>query len=350
MSITMKEIAYLCGVSRGTVDRVLNDRGGVKAETAERIRAAAESMGYRSNIAARTLSAQHKQLKIGVLVNAIGHQYFSEIMSGMIRALEGLSTYNITGIIKLSGGFDVDQQLKLLDELMQQGVNAVAITPANSPRVASKLREFTAKGIPVIVVSALIDGFDYFSYVGCNHYLSGRIAGGFAKLIVPARSKVAILTGSRNMTGLNRRVAGFSDAVLSSGDYSLLDPVQSSDDDVIAYKAVSNLVSRHPDIDLFFFAAGGYSGGFQALGDAHLLGKAKVIAFDVQEVSLNYLKKGFVSALFNQHPHDQGRHAVKQLADYLLVGAIPEKRRNYEPIEILIDESFYAPPDEGRGK
>ena len=306
MGITMKEIAYMCGVSRGTVDRVLNDRGGVKADTEERIRAIAESMGYRSNVAARTLSATQRQMKIGILVNAIGHQYFTEIMSGMIGAIEQLAAYNITGVIKLSGGFDVDQQLHLLDELMQQGVSAVTITPANSPRVAEKLREFTAKGIPVVVVSALIDNFEYFSFIGCNHYRSGRIAGGFAKQIVPAGSKVAVLTGSHSMPGLTRRVGGFLDAMREADrEYVVLDPVQSFDDDVIAYKALSNLVSRHPNINLFFFAAGGYNGGFQALGDAGMLGKAKVIAFDVQDTSVNYLKKGYVSALFNQHPVDR---------------------------------------------
>jgi len=44
MSITMKEIASICDVSRGTVDRVLNNRGKVRPETAERILAVARSM------------------------------------------------------------------------------------------------------------------------------------------------------------------------------------------------------------------------------------------------------------------------------------------------------------------
>lgn len=50
MSITMKEIASICDVSRGTVDRVLNNRGKVRPETAERILAVARSMGYRKQV------------------------------------------------------------------------------------------------------------------------------------------------------------------------------------------------------------------------------------------------------------------------------------------------------------
>ena len=43
---TIKEIAALAGVSRGTVDRVLNDRGAVNPETAEKIRKIAKELDY----------------------------------------------------------------------------------------------------------------------------------------------------------------------------------------------------------------------------------------------------------------------------------------------------------------
>ena len=44
---TIKEIAALAGVSRGTVDRVLNDRGAVNPETAEKIRKIAKELDYK---------------------------------------------------------------------------------------------------------------------------------------------------------------------------------------------------------------------------------------------------------------------------------------------------------------
>ena len=46
---TIKEIAALAGVSRGTVDRVLNDRGAVNPETAEKIRKIAKELDYKEN-------------------------------------------------------------------------------------------------------------------------------------------------------------------------------------------------------------------------------------------------------------------------------------------------------------
>lgn len=343
MAATMKEIAYMCGVSRGTVDRVLNNRGNVRDATAERIRAVAESIGYTAPSSKHSTPHLGRNLKIGILVNAVGHQYFSQILSGMMKALEALGAYQISSVVKLSGGFDADQQLRLLDELMAQDVSALAITPANNPRVADKLRQFTDRGIPVVVVSSLIDNFDYFAFVGCEHYLSGRIAGGFARKILPGGGKVAVVTGLHVMPGLNRRIAGFTDAMhAASVHYDILEPVQSCDDDVITYKALTDLISRHDDIDLFFFGAGGYNGGYQAFKDAGLLGRRQIIAFDAPDVSVMQLRQGNVAALFNQHPVAQGRHAIRCLSDYLLFRQIPKKRELYERIEILIDESFYS--------
>lgn len=56
--MTIKEIAAMCGVSRGTVDRVLNHRGRVKPETEQAVRAALEQAGYTKNIAGRALTVR----------------------------------------------------------------------------------------------------------------------------------------------------------------------------------------------------------------------------------------------------------------------------------------------------
>jgi len=56
--VTMKSIAEICGVSRGTVDRALNGRGRVSKETADNIRKAARQLGYQPNPAGKALAAR----------------------------------------------------------------------------------------------------------------------------------------------------------------------------------------------------------------------------------------------------------------------------------------------------
>ena len=58
--VTIKQIADLCGVSRGTVDRVINERGNVKPETKELVLSMAKELGYKPNPAGKALSARKK--------------------------------------------------------------------------------------------------------------------------------------------------------------------------------------------------------------------------------------------------------------------------------------------------
>ena len=63
--VTIKKIAELCGVSRGTVDRVLNGRGRVKPETEEVVRQMARQLGYQPNPAGKALAARKKH-RLGI--------------------------------------------------------------------------------------------------------------------------------------------------------------------------------------------------------------------------------------------------------------------------------------------
>ena len=81
--MTIKEIAKLCGVSRGTVDRVLNKRGKVKLETQEMILRVIEEHGYTKNIAGRALTVKCMQPVIGVILCSEGNPFFDDVIAGL---------------------------------------------------------------------------------------------------------------------------------------------------------------------------------------------------------------------------------------------------------------------------
>ena len=69
--LTIRQIAQLAGVSRGTVDRVLNNRAGVNPETAARVRRIAEEVGYQPNIAGQQLAGNESGICASPLCAAI---------------------------------------------------------------------------------------------------------------------------------------------------------------------------------------------------------------------------------------------------------------------------------------
>ena len=66
--VTIKKIAEIAGVSRGTVDRVLNNRPGVNAETYHKVKEIADKLGYEPNMAGQMLAARKKKIRLGFIV------------------------------------------------------------------------------------------------------------------------------------------------------------------------------------------------------------------------------------------------------------------------------------------
>jgi len=94
MPRTITDIARLAGVSKQTVSRVLNNRGRVSPQTRERVQLLCERLGYRPNVAAKTLATKAKQ-NVGVLMVAVGEHgtsvsaiaSYAECLEGLQRAL-----------------------------------------------------------------------------------------------------------------------------------------------------------------------------------------------------------------------------------------------------------------------
>ena len=133
--VTMKKIAELCGVSRGTVDRALNGRGRVNAETAAMIKKMAEQLGYEPNPAGKALAARKNHPVIGVLLPSEGNAFFDDVIHGMDRAASSYVIYGLTVRYYSMKGYDVDKQLHLMEQ-MKGKVNALIISPIDDARIA----------------------------------------------------------------------------------------------------------------------------------------------------------------------------------------------------------------------
>ena len=112
----------MAGVSRSTGDRVLNGRGRVNAETEQRIRHLANTMGYTPNIAAKALASKHKTIKIGCIINAVGNIFFDEVAAGIAAAAEELSGFDVQIITRDVAKLSVAQQIGLLDQLAEEKI------------------------------------------------------------------------------------------------------------------------------------------------------------------------------------------------------------------------------------
>lgn len=149
MAVTLKDIAKACGVSRGTVDRALNNKGRISSETKEKILKAAEDMGYRPDLLARSL-VKGRTMSIGVVVFDILNRYFAQ----MVNAIEFEAKKRGYFVNIALQEKDPDMEIQLINSLVDRRMDGIILCPVNK---GSNFARFIKKlPIPVIVIGNLI--------------------------------------------------------------------------------------------------------------------------------------------------------------------------------------------------
>lgn len=336
---TMKEIADLSGVSRGTVDRVLNHRGSVRPETARRVMEIAGRLGYQPNKAGLILAAQKKNIKIGVILFQDTNPFFKEVLEGVHAKAKELSGYNCQISIR-QVPFDETCQLQAMDSLMSGHIHGLVISPYNAPCIAEKINQFAELGIPVVTANTDIPS-RRMAYVGSNYFLSGQTAAGLVGRMAFGETKVGILTGSSHILCHTERIAGFMETIQKHYPHiSVTEILENNDNDKESYEKVKLLLTRHPETNALYFTAAGVYGGCQAVRSLGLSGKIKIFTYDNVDTTTELVKAGIITATICQQPFVQGYRPLELLSKYLLEGAAPEKEFYYTDIDIRIRENI----------
>ena len=340
---TIKEIAKLAGVSRGTVDRVLNNRGDVNPDTEKNIREIIKTLNYSPNVAGKNLAVRKRKLKLGfILFGTVDNDsFFADVVEGIESRAAELSDFGVTVEIRKTGEDIPQQQVNHINELVESGINGLAIAPLNHPGVADKLRELSKLKIPVVTTNSDIPDCGRLAYVGSNYYKCGETAAGLMNIITKGTANIGIISGSPDILCNSERMAGFSNCAQKLfPDLKIIDVNNNNDIDDESYLFTREMLIKHPVIDALYITAAGVSGACRAVCELGLKDKLSIVSFDATPSILQLLHDGTITVTIAQQPYIQGSMPLDILLDYLSMGTLPEKELNYTEIEIKIRESI----------
>lgn len=336
---TIKEIAELAGVSRGTVDRVLNDRGSVNPATAALVRDIARQLDYKPNRAGIALAAQRRNLKLGVLLFDTGNLFFEDVWKGVLEKSEELAGYNCT-VLTRKVGFSARAQADAIAELLACKIDGLVLSPFNDVLIAQQIDLLADKGIPVITTNTDIHNSRRLAFVGSDFYRCGQTAAGLMRLMTNGDTSVGIITGSSQVLCHTDRIQGFCDTVAANYPYiHVTETIENSDDEFESYDKTLDLLNRHPEINALYFTAGGVYGGCRAVLTAGRK-DIRIIAYDKIPTTRELVEKDIISATICQQPTVQGSRPLQLLFDYLMTGEKPEKEYYYTAVDIRIRENL----------
>ena len=334
MAVTLAEIAALAGVSRGTVDRALNDRGRVDPKVAARVRRIAAERGYRPNRAGRMLARAKNPIRIGVIVQSVETMFMHTVFEEIERASAHFTTTGAEVLVRPLEGIDAQQQLDVIDELLEAGVQGIALSPAEDERIRARIQELSGR-MPVVTFNSDLPDSGRLCYVGVDNFACGRMSAGLMDLLLAGHGEVLLVAGQENNWSHQQRVDGFqTEAAANFPGLSLLPPQTCGDDQQLAHDIVCRAVQEHPSLRGVYVSVNGQLGACDALRELGLQGKVHLICHDLIPANTEKVRRGLIDFLIDQDAALQGARPIELLMDYLLAGEKPETDRILACIDI----------------
>ncbi len=219
-AVTIQDVAKTAGVSVSTVSRVLNGRVDVASDTQGRILTVIDNLGYTTNLAARSMRSQKKNL-IGLIMPDIAYPFAIEVMKGVNRAIAesdfDLLVYT-TGDVRKSGrAFHEQKYVSLLTNSISDGV--VIVAPVAG--------EFNIDA-PIVSIDPLASNPNYPSVHATNY--QGAVDA-MEYLLGLGHKRIGYISGRVELESSNRRLMGYRTALekagipideklIASGDYT----------------------------------------------------------------------------------------------------------------------------------
>jgi LacI family transcriptional regulator len=219
-TVTIQDVAKTAGVSVSTVSRVLNGRVDVASETQDRILSVIEGLGYTTNLAARSMRSQKKNL-VGLIMPDIAHPFAFEVMKGVnqtiIESEFDLVVYTTGDVRKSERASHEQKYVSLLNNSLTDGV--VIVAPVTG--------EFSTDA-PIVSIDSIMPNPGYPS-VHATNYQGAMDAVDY--LVELGHTRIGYISGRAELESSNRRLMGYRDAIekagllldealIASGDYT----------------------------------------------------------------------------------------------------------------------------------
>ncbi len=335
MPITLQNIADAAGVSRGTVDRALNNRGRIRPEVAAKIQKIAKEMGYQPSLAGRALVMSKNKFKIGMIIRSMDTPFMRAVAEGAEEAKIEFERLGITVDIRKMDGINTVEIAESLSEMIENGYSGIALNGVSDRTIKQLINKSTDEyNIPIVTFNADVPDCSRLCYVGQDTAQSGRVAAGLMSEILK-EGTVAMIADLPENSGVNTRVNAFADEMKTvCPNVNVLDLKFCYADNRVAEQLLYSLIDENSDLAGIYVAASGVVGICRALEKWGLGQKIKLIVNDTIPDNIYWLKKGYVNFLVGQQAHSQGYDPIKIIFNKLMENEEPHDYSNYEDILI----------------
>jgi len=337
-------------MSTATVDRVLNDRDGVRGKTRDRVLAIANRLGY----FVQGADAASQDVRVDFVLPAGTNSFMTALGQHLLE--EAATRPDVRARLHLIEGFDANKLAQKLYELREQ-TQAVGLVGLDHPQVRDAIMALRDSGVHVSTLVSDIPISARLGYVGIDNRAAGRLAALLLGRFLPQHTerRVAVFVGSLAYRGHEEREMGFRSLLSEEFPHLRIAHIlEIGDDRDRAFAVTQDLLRKEPPHAIYNIGAGN-QGIARALKEARpaeawpnegRAGKAAsahrivFVGHDLTEATRRLLLDRTMDAVIDQNPRVEAREIVK-----LLVAAVkgaPEP--SYLPrLQVIFRENIPEP-------
>ncbi len=340
--VRIKDVAEKAGVSTGTVDRVIHNRGKVNPEVKKKVEQVMKELGFERNLIASAL-AQNKVFRFGVLLpDPKSDPYWEQPFNGIKKAEEFVKHYGVIIEQYLFELLDPSSFLKQAKKIMKHPYDAILFPPLFLKEGKWLLEACQKKGIPNVMINTNIENANSLCYIGQDSYQSGVLAARLISIGTPRKATVLILNltkGSTNAKHLLEKVQGFNDYFKDNPNIDILvEEFEGFNNRRKLKNYLKKIKQKHPNLAGIFFTNSGAYYAIEAL-DEQFFQEITIVGFDLIEQNTKHLQNSTIDFLINQNPFEQGYLGVINLYRHLVLKKTVQSIQHLS-LDIVVKENI----------
>jgi LacI family transcriptional regulator len=311
--LTTKDLAKAAGVSRATVDRVLNGREGVKKITVDRVNQAIKELGFERNLQAANL-AKSQNYKFIFALPRSGDQFLEQIVERIEEAQSVFSADQVWCEVQHIDENDPYSISSYLSELSKKDVAGVAIMSPETPQVRDAIARLQERGVaalPFVSNQTMMDA----DWVGIDNRAAGATAGLLLGQCVGGRigTVMVISESMQSRDSLERRL-GFDEEINKSfPNLSALPSLETYGNDERAHSIISANLKANPDVVGIYVMASEARTPLCILRELNVDRSIIKIAHERTPFTEQALRDGVLDGVIAQDPGHLVRSAIRRL-------------------------------------
>lgn len=255
-------------------------------------------------------SGNKKEFTIGLSVSTLNNPFFVSLKKGIEKEAEKRGMK----VIIVDAQNDSSKQTSDVEDLIQQGVDALLINPTDSSAISTAVESANAVGVPVVTIDRSAEQGKVETLVASDNVKGGEMAATFIADKLGKGAKVAELEGVPGASATRERGSGFHN--IADQKLQVVTKQSADFDRTKGLTVMENLLQGHPDIQAVF--AHNDEMALGALEAINSSGKdILVIGFDGNKDALASIKNGKLSATVAQQPELIGKLATEAADDIL---------------------------------